>query len=408
MINILRYVELMVNISMDKNIRYIMIVFFLSLMSFIYPNNLFARNSIGKCETSEECRQDIAEAEKKLESTRKEKNTLTNEIKLLNTQISIAINKTFQTENSIKLLEKEISTINISIGELEKNLDRLAESYITQVRSSYINSKKYSAFYTIMSADFSSILRIKKYINTLQEKTKNDLIGYETVRMKLDIQKGEKTAKQDQLTKLKDDLKEQSKTLTIHKSNKDSLLELTKNDESKYQKMLQQSQQELESINAILSGKGTESKLRDVSNKDKIGTVIQGASCNSSGTHLHFIVKKNGSSQNPLNFLSSSETITNVSGDPSSATGSWSWPLVSPIKFNQGYGITSSIKNSWVGRIYSFHNGIDINSSSTDVLATHGGELYKGTYKGSGGCSLKYTRVVDKANNLETLYLHID
>lgn len=381
---------------------------FLFTWFLINPVNLFARNSSGRCETTEECRQDIAEAEKKLESTRKEKNTLTNEIKLLNTQISVAINKTFQTENSIKLLEKEIAIINISIGELEKNLDRLAESYINQVRSSYINSKKYSAFYTLMSADFSSILRIKKYINTLQEKTKNDLIGYETVRMKLDIQKNEKTDKQDQLTKLKDDLKEQSKTLAVHKSNKDSLLELTKNDESKYQRMLQQSQQELESINAILSGKGTESKLRDVSYKDKIGSIIQGASCNSSGTHLHFIVKKNGSSQNPLNFLSSSETVTNVSGDSSSATGSWSWPLNSPIKFNQGYGVTSSIKNSWVGRIYSFHNGIDINSSSADVLTTHGGELYKGTYKGSGGCSLKYTRVVDKTNNIETLYLHTD
>lgn len=370
------------------------------------PRNLIARDSTGKCETTEECRQDIAEAEKKLESARREKNTLTNEIKLLNIQISVAISKTFQTENSIKLLENEISVINISIGELEKNLDRLAENYINQVRSSYINSKKYSALYTIMSADFSSILRIKKYINTLQEKTKNDLIGYETVRMKLDIQKNEKIDKQNQLTKLKDDLKEQSKTLAIHKSNKDSLLELTKNDESRYQKILQQAQQELDSINAILSGKGSESKLRDVKVGEKIGLVIQGASCNSSGTHLHYIVKKNGASQNPLNFLSSSETLTNVSGDPSSATGSWSWPLNSPIKFNQGYGVTSSIKNSWVGRIYSFHNGIDINSSSADVLTTHNGELYKGTYKGSGGCSLKYTRVVDKANNLETLYLH--
>ena len=373
---------------------------------FASPVTLFARDVNGKCETNEECHQDVAEAEKKLETTRKEKNTLTNEIKLLNTQISVAINKTFQTENSIRLLEKEIATINTSINELEKNLDRLAESYINQVRSNYINSKKYSAFYTLLSSDFTSILRIKKYIDTIQEKTKNDLIGYETVRMKLDIQKNEKIDKQEQLTKLKDELKEQSKTLAIHKSNKDSLLELTKNDENKYQKILQQAQQELESINAILSGKGSESKFGDVKIGEKIGLVIQGASCNSSGTHLHFIVKKNGSSQNPLNFLSSSETITNVSGDSSLASGTWSWPLNTPIKFNQGYGVTSSIRNSWVGRIYSFHNGIDINSSNADVLTTHGGELYKGTYKGSGGCSLKYTKVVDKTNNIETLYLH--
>lgn len=374
----------------------------------LFPNRLIARDSSGKCETNEECRQDIAEAEKKLESARKEKNTLTNEIKLLNFQISVAINKTFQTENSIKLLEKEIATISISIGELEKDINRLAENYINQVRLSYTNSKKYSIFYTLLSSDFTSILRIKKYVDAIQEKIKNDLIEYETVRMKLDIQKNEKIDKQDQLTKLKNELKEQSKTLAVHKSNKDSLLELTKNDESKYQKMLLQSQQELESINAILSGKGTESKLGDVNKNDIIGTIIQGASCNSSGSHLHFIVKKNSSTQNPLNFLIPSDSITNVSGDPSSASGDWSWPINSPIKFNQGYGVTSSIKNSWVGRIYSFHNGIDINSTNADVLTTHGGELYKGTYKGSGGCSLKYAKVVDKSNNIETLYLHIN
>jgi septal ring factor EnvC (AmiA/AmiB activator) len=254
--------------------------------------------------------------------------------------------------------------------------------------------------------DFNQILQIKKYITSIQEKTRNDLINYETTRTNLDTQKNEKIAKQEQLTNLQKDLKEQSQTLTVLKANKDVLLKSTMNDETKYQKLLQQAQSELESINAILSGKGSELKIKDVSKNEKIGTIIQGASCNSSGTHLHFIVKKGGATQNPLSFLKSNTDITNYSGDSSQASGDWSWPLSAPIKFNQGYGVTSSIKNSWVGKIYNFHNGIDISSSNTDVLSTTDGELYKGSYKGSGGCALKYTKVVDKTNNVETLYFH--
>ncbi|MFA5894778.1 MAG: hypothetical protein WC851_03315 [Candidatus Shapirobacteria bacterium] len=381
----------------------------LILFSVLFaPAHLNARDKSGKCETNEECLQDITEAEKKLAIARKDKSTLTNEIKLINAQISVATSKIYQTENSIKFLEKEIKNISGSIDVIGKKLDVLAENYINQVKTNYINSKKYTSIQIFFSMDFNQILQIKKYITSIQEKTRNDLINYETTRTNLDTQKNEKIAKQEQLTNLQKDLKEQSQTLTVLKANKDVLLKSTMNDETKYQKLLQQAQSELESINAILSGKGSELKIKDVSKNEKIGTIIQGASCNSSGTHLHFIVKKGGSTQNPLSFLKSNTDITNYSGDSSQASGDWSWPLSAPIKFNQGYGVTSSIKNSWVGKIYNFHNGIDISSSNTDVLSTTDGELYKGSYKGSGGCALKYTKVVDKTNNVETLYLHIN
>jgi peptidoglycan hydrolase CwlO-like protein len=393
---------------MRKKVEYIIRIFVILLSFLIHPSVLVARDSSGKCETNEECVRDITEAEKKLAIARKDKSTLINEIKLINAQISVATSKINQTEASIKLLEKEVKNLSNSIDVVGKKLDVLAEIYINQVKTSYINSKKYTSMQILLSKGFNQILHIKKYISLIQEKTQKDLINYETTRTNLDTQKNEKIAKQEQLTNLQKDLRDQSQTLTALKSNKDILLKSTMNDETKYQKLLQQAQSELESINAILSGKGSESKIKDVNKNEKIGTVIQGASCNSSGSHLHFIVKKDGSTQNPLSFLKPNNDITNYSGDSSQASGDWSWPLSSPIKFNQGYGVTSSIKNSWVGKIYNFHNGIDISSSNTDVLSTTGGELYKGSYKGSGGCALKYTKVVDKANNIETLYLHIN
>src|SRR3989339_2267023 len=101
---------------------------------------------------------------------------------LKNAQISVATSKIYQTENSIKLLEKEIENISGTIDVIGKKLDILAENYINQVKTNYINSKKYTSMQILFSMDFNQILQIKKYITSIQEKTRNDLINFETTR----------------------------------------------------------------------------------------------------------------------------------------------------------------------------------------------------------------------------------
>ena len=174
---------------------------------------------------------------------------------------------------------------------------------------------------------------------------------------------------------------------------------------------------ELEAIQAIIAGKGTEELVRHVSEGEKIASVIAGASCNSSGTHLHFIVADNRVVQNPFSFLRGGINYENCSGsscgssdgDPFIPSGSWNWPINETIKFFQGYGSTWAIRNSWVGRIYSFHNGIDIQSlSSSDVKAVKSGDLYRGSYTGYNGCRLRYVRVDHDDSGIDSFYLHIN
>ncbi|MFQ5452460.1 MAG: hypothetical protein ACE5DQ_02770, partial [Candidatus Paceibacterota bacterium] len=61
--------------------------------------------------------------------------------------------------------------------------------------------------------------------------------------------------------------------------------------------------------------------------------------------------------------------------------------------------------NTWAGRIYRFHNGVDIIGSSSNVRAVNDGVLYRGSY--SVGCALQYVRLVHKDSNVSTLYLHV-
>ena len=63
------------------------------------------------------------------------------------------------------------------------------------------------------------------------------------------------------------------------------------------------------------------------------------------------------------------------------------------------------MRNTWVGRIYSFHNGIDITGSSSNVYAVADGTLYRGSY--AVGCTLSYAKLAHKDSNVATLYLHV-
>ena len=216
---------------------------------------------------------------------------------------------------------------------------------------------------------------------------------------------------------MQEQLEVQKKNLDAQKKAKAYLLQVTKNDEKKYQQLLARAKAEYEAIQAITAGKGVETKVGKVNEGEKIASIIQGTSCNSSGTHLHFMVRSGTTALNPFNYLSPNISYENCSGsscgsgdgDSFNPSGSWNWPINGPIKFSQGFGATWAIRNSWVGRIYSFHNGIDINSeSSSTIKAVKSGTLYRGSYSGGGGCRLRYVRVDHDDSNLDTLYLHVN
>ena len=182
-------------------------------------------------------------------------------------------------------------------------------------------------------------------------------------------------------------------------------MQVTQNDEKKYQQLLAQARAEYEAIVGIIAGKGTETEIGKVNQGERIASMISGASCNSSGTHLHFTVSRNGAAQNPFSFLKSVSYVNQSNGDPFNPSGSWEWPIDPPIEFNQGFG-----SDTWYVRTYHFypnHNGIDISGSSLTVKAVKSGTLFRGSYAGYKGCTLPYVRVNHSDDGLDTFYLHV-
>ncbi len=353
----------------------------------------------------------ISEYQSQVKTLQAKASTLSNQISQFDAQIQITELKIQQTEDQITLLSGRIGTLTDSLSSLNSAFDaRVVETYklsriggdavlVATANNLRDALTRYQYLVRLQAADQTLLVRLKKA---------ND--GYLTQK--------------DQLTQLNTQLSSAKTDLDNQKSSKARLLSLTQNDEKKYQSLLASAKSEYDSIQAILSGKGDETEIGKVSEGDKIASIIgwsdwknggNSSSCNSSGAHVHFIVSRNGNTENPFSYLKSGVDFENCSGagscspgDSFNPTGSWSWPIGSKITYSQGYGHTWAVQNTWVGRVYQFHNGIDITSqSSADVHAVKSGTLYRGSFAGSS-CRLRYVRVKHDNSDISTFYLHIN
>ena len=347
---------------------------------------------------------EIEQYQKEIDRLRSQASTLANQIAQYDAQIKLTSLKISETQEKIELLGGRINRLEVS-------LTALSDAFTSRATETYKMTRLNEPVLSMVSAGsvdgaFSRFF----YLQKIQEADRDLLVKLQSAQSSY---MEEKESQED----LQKSLEEQKAILDNQKNAKAYLLQVTKNDEKKYQQLLAAARSEYEAIQAIIAGKGQEEEVGLVSEGNRIASIIQGASCNSNGTHLHFIVKQGSTALNPFAYLNSNVSNENCSGSSCGSTdgdafnpsGSWDWPISSPVKFAQGFGSTWAVRNSWVGRIYSFHNGIDIASQSgSEVKAVKAGTLYRGSYGGSGGCRLRYVRVDHSDSDLDTLYLHIN
>lgn len=364
------------------------------------------------CDSEKSCQEKIKEYEQKLSEIRQQKNTLASQINYFDTQISLTTIRIQQTENNIIKLTQEINQLSEKIDGLNESLNFLSKTLLQKINEVY-KRRQISFFDVLIDSKNAGILMSRlKYIKIAQNNDQRLIFKVQQTKLNFEEQKRLREEKKVELDNLKVQLAQQKIELNSQKAAKQRLLTETQNNEQIYQNLLAKARAEYAAIQNIIAGAGTEVIMREVKKGEAIANLIPGASCNSSGKHLHFIVQQNGSVVNPFNFLKpvdfrncSGSSCDSDDGDIFNPSGSWDWPLDPTIVLNQGFGQTWAIRNSWVGRIYQFHNGIDINGSSDQVKAVADGILYRGSY--SVGCALSYVKLVHKENGFVTFYLHV-
>lgn len=388
------------------------ILFLSTIVFFFLSFSLLFVHSV-KADELSDLQSKIAEYEKQVEALQKQASSLNQQITLMDSQIKVTGLKISQTEAQVKSLEKEIEILSGKIDRLNVSLDFLSKVLLSRVSENYKAKRVNPIALFFSSKSFSDFVSRYRYLQVAQLHDRELLISMEQTRLNYDEQKALKEKAQADLEKLNKQLVAQKQQLNVQAADRKRLLEETKGKEANFQKLLAQARGELEAISGILAGKGTEKEIKNVSEGERIASMIPTESCNSSGAHLHFIVYRDNQTLNPLNFLKSvdSENCSGSScgssdGDSFNPSGNWNWPLNPKIKFTQGYGSTWAIQHTWVGRIYSSHNGIDLMSDSLEVKAVKSGTLYWGSY--IGNCVLRYVKVHHNEEGYDTYYLHVN
>lgn len=385
---------------------------FFTLLFFVSVNSVLAQDTNCRApDTKDPAKlQEIINAcSSKLEVLSKQRTTLSDQINYMDTQINLTQLEINSNSEKQILLQKEIDNLGNRIGELEVNLSQISEMVNRKISAIYKQQKVPALSYVFFADNLPSFLRSIQYLKKTQENDRQILIRTQNKKLNFKEQKGLREQKEEELRQITTKLESYKINLGYQQQEKENLLQITQNDEKTYQNILNQARAEYLAIKAIVAGSGTESKVKDVTKGETIANLILGPSCNSGGTHLHFIVKDGSSTTNPFNYLKSvdSENCSGSScgsgdGDSFNPSGSWDWPLNPRISLTQGFGSTWAVLHSWVGSIYSFHDGIDFTGSGTNVMAVNDGELYKGSY----GC-VPYARVAHKDSQISTYYLHV-
>jgi len=376
--------------------------------------------------TDEQCQQDLTSGRTHLEECislwsglvgekRQQITTLKTELQRFDASIAITTAQIYKTVGEIDQLEKEIAVLGTKIGHLDISLDQLSEILVKRIAETYKKGRLDSFALLFSSNNFSDFIGRYKYLRVIQLHDRKLMLQMESVRANYADQKTVKEEKQVELETARKKLEAQKVVLAQQKTDRQRLLAATQNDEKTYQQLISRARAELIAIQGILAGQGKEIEVRNVNEGEKIATLIEGASCNSDGTHLHFMVTQGSSPLSPFDHLKGGIDYENCSGsncvsgdgDLFNPHGDWSWPLNPKIYFTQGYGYTWAIQHKpWIRDIYTSHNGIDIVSDSLEVKAVRAGKLYQGVYE--GGCILKYVRVNHDDSDLDTLYLHVN
>jgi peptidoglycan hydrolase CwlO-like protein len=336
-------------------------------------------------EDTSELQTKINEYSQKLKELGTSKNTLANQIKLLDSQYQLTLLKITQTENSITALEKEIADLSVEIGKLEKEINQLSVNYINQIIQSYKLQKKYPSFAYLLSDNLNTFLEQHQYLSSIQTNSKQNLIDMETVRYSYDQQKIAKEKKQTELVELQKTLATQKSSLITQKESKSTLLEITKNDEKKYQLLKQAAEQEL---SALLSAKFVEKK--EVKKGEILG--LMGNTGYSFGAHLHFGLYSLKESE-----ISSWLYVNDI--DSMGYINQYGWPMDDPT-ITQGRGATK------YAYLYSdrFHHGIDMVSTNKIIKAVNDGVAY--FYRNEGSSLGNHVKLFHSDGKM-TLYLHM-
>ncbi|MDP3983034.1 MAG: hypothetical protein Q8Q65_03090, partial [bacterium] len=219
-------------------------------------------------EVNEESKaQEVLELERKLSETKSKKNTLSSQVEYLTNQIRLTTLNITNTEAKIDTLEESIEDLGDKIMRLDSSLDNISRLLLERIVASYkysvqAQSAVDSPFYLLLSSNgFDELFRKSRQLSIVEEYDTNLLLAVESSKSGFEKQKELRELKQEQLAQLQDKYTDQKQVLGSQTAAKNQLLEVTKNDEKRYQELLAEAKKQLSALRRFVVSQGGASIL---------------------------------------------------------------------------------------------------------------------------------------------------
>ncbi|PIS15839.1 hypothetical protein COT62_01550 [Candidatus Roizmanbacteria bacterium CG09_land_8_20_14_0_10_41_9] len=235
---------------MRKIVGIFFFFFFIFIFLFGKPYFIAAQDSKSDLEKK------IQEYQAKLNELRQQKSTLSSEIEYMDTQIYLTTLRIQETEDKIEKTQQEMDLLTTKIQGLDTSLDYFLKMLVKRVVEGY-KQKSVSFFDLILNSDNAGDLVGEiKYQKTAQENNQKLLIQVQRAKINYEEQKTLREEKVKELDNLKTVLDAQKIELNNQQDAKRNLLVITNNDETTYQRLLQEAQRQLSAFKSFTRAAG--------------------------------------------------------------------------------------------------------------------------------------------------------
>ncbi len=210
----------------------------------------------------------IKTCQAKIVDLRSQQATLKSALDLLTSKINLTQAQIKDTNIQIANLEKDIGTLTTVIADLNVELGKLTSVFVARVRESYKDRDTSPLILFFATKDYNTFQSRLKILQLAQRRDQIILTQLETARVDFDQQKTLKEQKQAEIEKLKAKLEIQKLSLNDQKTQKNSLLVSTQNDEKKYQQLLADAKAQLAAFNKFVSNQGGATILTGTTKED--------------------------------------------------------------------------------------------------------------------------------------------
>jgi peptidoglycan hydrolase CwlO-like protein len=307
---------------------------------------------VSKAQDSKELLQKEKEYQQIIDTLKTKSNTLQNELDYLDNQIELTNLKISEVEKNLGQKNMLLSDLTNYIEALTKRISKIDTTMTIQneglkkrIIERYKSGSDLNILNLLNSGSTKTALLKLQYLQELEEQDRKILSYMKDTKADYGVQQKLIEKKKAEIEEVKKEIEKQKESLVVYqtslnKQNEDKqyLLQLTQNDEAKYQRLLSQIQSEIDAQNIAVGVDGKEgSRVK----KGDIIAYLGNTGC-STAPHLHFGYMLGSKSVDPYPYLKS---------------GKLSWPL-SSYKVTQYFGDNYSFYMRRFG--VPGHNAIDM------------------------------------------------